>query len=196
MKAFVSEAGPGLNNVATCIAACKGRWRYAGLEYGKECWCGNTLGAVGSVPVSVDQCNMPCADNATETCGAGLRLNVYQPDEPPKPTIRDVVVSGTGSKRTSWSFQGCYTEATVGRALLGSMYASDYMTLETCGAYCAGLGYSIFGLEYRRECTYHFFHISIFSFLIFPFPFLRFPGPGNSDPKRHPQGYSLFDLLG
>jgi hypothetical protein len=152
MEAF-GGVGGGRNTVATCIAACKGRWRFAGLEYGRECWCGNTLGAIGSVPVAVDQCNMPCADNATETCGAGLRLNIYQPDEPPKPVIKAVVLSGAGDEAASWGFAGCFTEATVGRALAGPQYASDYMTLETCASFCAG--YGVFGIEYRRECKWH-----------------------------------------
>jgi iron transport multicopper oxidase len=50
----------------------------------------------------------------------------------------------------SYSYVGCYTEATTGRALTGKAYANDNMTIEICYAQCAG--YTWFGLEYHREC--------------------------------------------
>jgi hypothetical protein len=49
-----------------------------------------------------------------------------------------------------WNFQGCWTEATNGRALSEKTYADDTMTLESCAEYCAGFTY--FGVEYGREC--------------------------------------------
>jgi hypothetical protein len=50
----------------------------------------------------------------------------------------------------TWTRQGCWTEATNGRALTGKSYASDDMTLESCAAFCTGFAY--FGAEYGREC--------------------------------------------
>ncbi|PHH86517.1 hypothetical protein CDD83_10115 [Cordyceps sp. RAO-2017] len=47
-------------------------------------------------------------------------------------------------------FQGCWTEATNSRALLGNAYADDKMTLETCAKFCDGFKY--FAAEYGREC--------------------------------------------
>ncbi|KAI6893054.1 hypothetical protein KC318_g1484, partial [Hortaea werneckii] len=55
---------------------CSG-YKYFGTEYGSECYCGNTLGVGASVTLSGD-CSMTCADNATQFCGAGNRLTVYQ----------------------------------------------------------------------------------------------------------------------
>ncbi|PFH62596.1 hypothetical protein XA68_12848 [Ophiocordyceps unilateralis] len=49
-----------------------------------------------------------------------------------------------------YSFQGCWTEATNGRALSGNSYADDRMTLEFCAAFCNGFRY--FATEYGREC--------------------------------------------
>ncbi|KAH8591742.1 WSC domain-containing protein [Bisporella sp. PMI_857] len=67
-----------LKTVANCVTACAASsFKYAGLEYGQECWCGNAFGA-GSVPTTITDCKTPCADNSTEYCGAGSRLNVYQ----------------------------------------------------------------------------------------------------------------------
>jgi hypothetical protein len=53
----------------------------------------------------------------------------------------------------NWLFQGCYTEATNGRALGKSTLANDSMTLESCAAFCTGS--SMFGVEYGRECMYN-----------------------------------------
>ncbi|EDO03017.1 hypothetical protein SS1G_05494 [Sclerotinia sclerotiorum 1980 UF-70] len=50
----------------------------------------------------------------------------------------------------SYSFVGCYTEATTGRALSGKSYTNDSMTIESCYAFCSAFAW--FGLEYRREC--------------------------------------------
>ncbi|KAI9047948.1 hypothetical protein LZ554_007750 [Drepanopeziza brunnea f. sp. 'monogermtubi'] len=64
--------------VASCVSACAAsNYIYAGLEYAQECWCGNAFSA-GAVPTVITDCNMVCKDNATEYCGAGSRLNVYQ----------------------------------------------------------------------------------------------------------------------
>ncbi|OWP05583.1 hypothetical protein B2J93_459 [Marssonina coronariae] len=175
--------------VASCVAACAASNNiYAGLEYGGE---------VG--------------DNATEYCGAGNRLNVYQRSASSASSSRPVTLSSSavasgissaaatssglappasgGLTSTSaatdipsslslsgastvtsapssappaptgpairpvvsgYSFLGCYTESTTGRALSLSSYASDTMTLESCAAYCSA--YSMFGVEYGREC--------------------------------------------
>lgn len=60
--------------------------------------------------------------------------------------------TGPSIKQTvgSYSYQGCYTEATTGRALKEKTYANDSMTLESCASFCTGFNY--FGTEYAREC--------------------------------------------
>lgn len=68
--------------IPRCLAVCA-PYRYAGVEYGRECWCGNALnlaGNAGATPganVSDAQCNFPCPGNSSEFCGAGNRLNLY-----------------------------------------------------------------------------------------------------------------------
>lgn len=65
-----------------CFSHCA-QYKYAGVEYGQECWCGDTLNLAGwedSTPgknVTVDECNMLCPGNSTEYCGAGNRLQLY-----------------------------------------------------------------------------------------------------------------------
>jgi hypothetical protein len=54
-----------------------------------------------------------------------------------------------------YSFLGCYTEATTGRALSAkSSYDYPAMTIEECEADC--IGYTYFGVEYGGECLLPF----------------------------------------
>jgi hypothetical protein len=157
------------NSVANCTAACAG-YAYAGAEYGTECYCGASLGQ-GSVSAPTGDCNMVCAGNASEFCGAGNRLNVYalpvnssssSASASPSASSSPSAVATTSSPAPTqtgpiippvigvYSYVSCYTEATTGRALSAKTLASDDMTLEKCAATCAG--YTYFGLEYAREC--------------------------------------------
>jgi len=52
----------------------------------------------------------------------------------------------------TYSYVGCYTEATVGRALSALEYYNNSMTIEMCYATCSSAGYSWFGIEFHREC--------------------------------------------
>ncbi|PVH87180.1 WSC-domain-containing protein [Cadophora sp. DSE1049] len=51
-----------------------------------------------------------------------------------------------------WSYLGCYSEATTGRALNSLLLPipGPNTDVETCGAACAG--YAFFGVEYGQEC--------------------------------------------
>lgn len=68
---------------AACIAA---GFRYAGNEYGGECWCGNTLDNGGApAPDGNEQCQMQCKGDASLFCGGPDRLTLYD-CAPPSPT--------------------------------------------------------------------------------------------------------------
>lgn len=63
-------------------------YKYAGLEYGAECYCGNQL------PVNIakqEECNNECKGEKGTICGGINRLSVYQVEE-----------SGAGPKRRKW----------------------------------------------------------------------------------------------
>jgi hypothetical protein len=63
--------------IPKCLAECGKRGlRYGGLEYARECFCGNTL-AAGSVPAS-SGCSMACAGDKLSMCGGPSRLNMYE----------------------------------------------------------------------------------------------------------------------
>jgi hypothetical protein len=64
-------------SVEACLTLCeKSTYTYAGLEYGGECWCDNTLNA-GAYIVGITNCSMPCNGNSSELCGGSELLNLY-----------------------------------------------------------------------------------------------------------------------
>lgn len=62
--------------VERCAAACAGSY-YFGTQFGRECYCGESL--VGDTRV-VDQgeCAMQCGGDGMEFCGANARLSLYE----------------------------------------------------------------------------------------------------------------------
>ncbi|KAM7216795.1 WSC domain containing protein [Rhypophila decipiens] len=86
--------------VEKCAAACVG-YTWFGLEYGRECYCGDTINT-GSVPTSIGDCSFNCPGNSAEKCGAGDRLNMYSyvtatPSSSSVPPVSSVVVSSAVS---------------------------------------------------------------------------------------------------
>jgi hypothetical protein len=59
---------------------------------GRECWCGNEL--IGSPEErSQAECNMDCAGDNTQKCGAGARISLYRntefvPEQQPPPVTQ------------------------------------------------------------------------------------------------------------
>ncbi|KAJ6635650.1 putative fungistatic metabolite [Pseudolycoriella hygida] len=66
------------NSPLVCVAVCKqAGFKYAGLEFSNECYCGNVLPLV---PISHERCKMRCnGDGATNlTCGGGWALEIFE----------------------------------------------------------------------------------------------------------------------
>ncbi|KAJ0164323.1 WSC domain-containing protein [Colletotrichum tanaceti] len=64
--------------VDVCATFCsEGGWQLMGVEYGRECFCGNSTTAAGSMPAPLKDCNMVCKGNKFQYCGAGSRLDLY-----------------------------------------------------------------------------------------------------------------------
>ncbi|PHH91458.1 hypothetical protein CDD83_359 [Cordyceps sp. RAO-2017] len=153
--------------VAKCTAACTASgYILAGLEYGGECFCGNQI---SNGAQSVDTgCSMPCRGNSSEFCGGSGRLNVYSLNgQLPSSTSmtysrpRDVDPSSTTTGAISpvatglpdgWASYGCWVDGVNGRILKYQAPDDPKLTLQSCAKTCAGLGYSIAGAEYSRQC--------------------------------------------
>ncbi|TID00360.1 putative fungistatic metabolite [Colletotrichum higginsianum] len=65
-----------------CLNACYDT-NYAGVEYGRECWCGDSLSLGGTdetrpaANVTGTECSFTCPGNSTQFCGAGVRMSLY-----------------------------------------------------------------------------------------------------------------------
>jgi hypothetical protein len=70
-----SYAADGMT-LESCTAFCAG-YQYAGVEYARECYCGNSF-AAGSVAAPAGECDMTCAGNPSNFCGGPSRLSVYK----------------------------------------------------------------------------------------------------------------------
>jgi len=68
----VPYGGPGGTSnvtVENCVNGCYGLgYSYAGMEYGQQCYCDNTL-VSGSSSLPQSSCSSTCTGNATEICG-------------------------------------------------------------------------------------------------------------------------------
>ncbi|KAM7223227.1 putative fungistatic metabolite [Rhypophila decipiens] len=151
----------------SCRAFCAA-YTYFGVEYSRECYCGNSFNA-GSLPAAAGDCSMTCMGNALEFCGAGNRLSVYAKSGTPPPsssssstgTSRSSTVTG-GTATTStpaatglpagWASYGCYIDGRQGRILNYQAPDSQLNTPGRCANICKDLGYTISGTEYSVQC--------------------------------------------
>ncbi|KAF2722373.1 hypothetical protein K431DRAFT_245310 [Polychaeton citri CBS 116435] len=62
-------SGPGSNGTSPL--------QYAGLEYGRECWCGTYLSALSEQLNETARCDLACNGNSSEICGGSLALTLY-----------------------------------------------------------------------------------------------------------------------
>ncbi|CAN9174240.1 unnamed protein product [Alternaria alternata] len=71
-KSFLNQ--PNLT-VEGCETLCAG-FKYFGVQFGRECYCGNTFKyATQHKPES--DCSYPCTGDKNQKCGGGHRSNVY-----------------------------------------------------------------------------------------------------------------------
>lgn len=156
-----------------CASFCTG-YTYFGVEYSRECYCGNTFNT-GSVAAPASECSMTCMGDKWEYCGAGNRLSVYSlggvsqssssSTKPASSTAGTGTVSATVSTAvstssapagtgfpTGWSYQGCWVDGVTGRILPYQAPDSQTLTQQSCAALCKAAGYTISGTEWAQQC--------------------------------------------
>ncbi|KAI0074287.1 WSC-domain-containing protein [Panus rudis PR-1116 ss-1] len=74
-----STVDPALTK-AKCATFCAGKgFKYAGVEYSQECYCGNSLtNGASTNQVPAVQCNNVCGGTAYDNCGGPSRLSLLQ----------------------------------------------------------------------------------------------------------------------
>ncbi|KAL0933748.1 copper radical oxidase (WSC domain-containing protein) [Colletotrichum truncatum] len=71
------EVDPKSMTVQKCVAACGAAgYSFAGLEYGRECYCSNTAPSTSAIAPNSD-CDNPCLGDASSICGGRNRILVY-----------------------------------------------------------------------------------------------------------------------
>ena len=125
-----------LATIKSCVTAAKAaNLNYAGLQYGGECWGGNS---VGLVQVPDMNCSMPCDADGGAMCGGSWANSIYQ-----------VISSADELAATSIgvAYSGCRPAGTL-TALLLSTGAS----VASCTALGRSLGYPYVGLATGGAC--------------------------------------------
>ena len=141
-----------------CRAFCSA-YTYFGVEYARECYCGNSFTG-GSIAAPATDCSFTCMGNAAQYCGAGNRLSVYSKDGTVPPPSSSTTSAPTGTTSTpaltglptGWSSQGCWIDGRTGRILDHQLPDSQANTPAKCANDCAAAGYSISGTEYSVQC--------------------------------------------
>jgi hypothetical protein len=160
----------------TCALFCGG-YRFFGLEFGRECFCGNSL-ADGSTTATDGRCNMACLGDSTKVCGGPNGLSLYEysggPANPPDPVsstsspTSTIIATSTSSASSSilsstssfipsgpshvpsvgkYTWLGCYTDA-IGARALTDLTQTNHATMTV--ELCAAFcsAYPLFGVEY------------------------------------------------
>lgn len=139
-KSFADNA----MTVEMCGSYCAG-YKYFGVEYSRECYCGNSL-AAGSSTAPEGDCSFFCSGNSKEFCGGGFRLSLYGPATQtttgPDPSASPAL--------SGYAYLGCYSDSVNARSLIGPQDFGGMMTLEKCASFCSQ--YPYFGVEFAMQC--------------------------------------------
>ncbi|USW48743.1 Putative carbohydrate-binding WSC, PAN/Apple domain, alpha/Beta hydrolase [Septoria linicola] len=143
------DSSSNTQTVQTCAMACSNKgFKYSGVEYAQECWCGNSAPKSSASASSAD-CDMKCKGDSTQICGGSNRISV---------TIDTAWKQTFFARETynSWSLQGCYIDGstrTLPQAVSLSAYGgSSNATISNCLDACNKSGFAYCGEEYYSEC--------------------------------------------
>ena len=153
-----SAAGRALQNqnaddpnltVEKCVASCKSQgYTIAGMEYANQCFCDNLL-RHAPTQLTDSKCNMGCAGNATEKCGAGNILSVYS--NGPVTAGADPQIQKTGLPG-NWKYIGCLSDSAQARAFPYQIVQPTNNSNINCLNQCAAYGFGAGGTEYGEQC--------------------------------------------
>jgi len=105
-------------------------YKYSGVQYSTQCFCGNEYNTLGALPAS--DCNMPCGGDASKTCGGAYANNVYE----------------TG-------YLGCYADKAGASDLTYNLNYPVGWTMfpDSCRVTCGLFGFAYAGVENGTECS-------------------------------------------
>ncbi|KAF9696805.1 hypothetical protein EKO04_005426 [Ascochyta lentis] len=131
---------------SSCIGFCNGKgYAYAGIEYGRECYCDNRILDTGVLKED-SECSFPCPGSSTEPCGAGNRMSIFTNGK--GMSAGPVVNPGFDN----WKSLGCYTDSIAERTLQYGVNVDGINTAGRCASACQQAGFTYAGMEYSAEC--------------------------------------------
>lgn len=141
----------GSQTLDTCAAAAiANNYQYFGVEYGGECFAGNTIASSASDGAS---CNMKCSGNGSQDCGGPNAISMFRNKAFVVASNEQLVSVSNTSATASYNYAGCYTDAAgTQRTLTDYWFADASMTVEMCLTTCFSRGFSWAGTEYAAEC--------------------------------------------
>ncbi|KAJ9127841.1 hypothetical protein QFC24_000125 [Naganishia onofrii] len=127
-----------------CIAYCNvNGYRLAGVEYGSECYCGDDYSNGAAPSLLSTACDMPCSGDVNKLCAGPSALMIYS---------NSLFVAPKLNLPAGWAPSDPLCIAEVpGRALTGSYWSADNMTVDICVSYCSGIGFPYAAVEYGWE---------------------------------------------
>ena len=116
MLEFRNPDLPRNNSPQVCGNLCyeKG-FKYVGLQYIRNCFCGNTMRNYGKKPET--DCNHRCPGNSSHACGGLFRQNIWEWKEVGKGTNKDCFLSSS----FSFSF-----------VLVVDLFLTSFLVIGTC----------------------------------------------------------------
>ncbi|NWT55929.1 WSCD1 protein, partial [Erythrocercus mccallii] len=111
--------------VAHCQEACAERaYSYAGLAYGAECYCGNTLPAAAAKP---QECSLECKGQKGSVCGGVNRLSVYSVEE----------LQAAARRGRNVVYRGCFRAPENLTDTFPASLIQPNLTVEMCSEFCS-----------------------------------------------------------
>ena len=91
------------NTPEMCIKACsEGKYKFAGVQYGIQCFCGNPAPLLARHKRADTECDMKCPGDSNYMCGGRWKMNVYELSKncpvPKTVTAAPAVPAAQGSK--------------------------------------------------------------------------------------------------
>lgn len=98
---------------ALCATTCGSKgFNFAGVSYGRECYCGNTQRAAAKLVANTD-CNVACAGDMYSKCGGSWRLSAFAAIADNSVTTTSIASSTTTSSATSTATSSTTTSSTT-----------------------------------------------------------------------------------
>ncbi|KAJ9091081.1 hypothetical protein QFC19_009255 [Naganishia cerealis] len=149
----------GMSPSACADIARKAGRKLFGIEYGGECYVGDTL--LSNTPAT--DCSTPCTSGEKGAiCGGPWALSLYElaplggtpTVSIPAPTSAapSTTTSAAASPTTTYTYRGCINDGTPRVLNATSTYSVNGMGPSVCAEIARKAGRKLFGIEYGGEC--------------------------------------------